>query len=635
MTPAMPPFEGAAARHLAGLAPLDLELALLAQELNPGIPDAEFWAVALASRAHACGHTAIDLRLTSAELTACVHPDDRESLPGWSRGLQKVWPLIQSLRARSGLLAGGLITIDREHLYLCRLWAAETRVLQAAHRRALPASFADGTRRVEPWLQRWLPSSTDAPADDQQQACLQALQRKLTVITGGPGTGKTYTAARLIALLQAAEGPNGQALRIGLAAPTGKAAARLQQAFQDAWSKLPSDDLSRALPPDASARIARATTLHRLLGRSWLQADHERAEEAPAPLPLDVLLIDEASMVDLQLADAVLRALPEEARLILIGDRHQLASVEAGSFLADLVEGLQPSGAVVSLSQSRRFAGGIAQWARTVLEGDLPAISALIQDSLSAEPPAGRTFDVQWLQAPSAFAGSGGPSAPSQLTTLALGPEGSEGLWATLRALDSSRWDESGIGAALAQLDRFRILCAVRQGRLGVEGCNEALETELAKRGWADPSQPWYHGRQVLINRNLPELGLNNGDVGVVIASPEGARLAWLEGSTVISVSCSRLGSVETAYAMTVHKSQGSEFDHVALVLPDSAGLAVSRELVYTGITRARKRLWLRADPAAVLRAAQGPLRRMGGLAGRLLLGESGRWSSKQPLDEA
>lgn len=624
-----------------GLSPLDRELALTAHEAEPSLDRVQVLAVALCSRASSCGHTALDLRLDLAEVSARLQPhgggEDQEL---WFQALARHWPEVQTLRQASGQLGAGFIILDAQRLYLRRLWLAESRVLNESWERAQswpdPESnlrAAEWAHRAEPWLDRWLPSTPESSSEDQQRACREALGRRLTLITGGPGTGKTHTAARLIALLQAGVGPNGQALRIGLAAPTGKAAARLQQALQQAWAQIPLADRAQALPPQADQSIARATTLHRLLGAARLLRDPERAEEPPPWLALDVLIVDESSMIDLELMDSLLQALPPQARLILIGDRHQLASVEAGSVLADLVEGLEPTGAVVRLRHSRRFQGGIARLAGAVLEGK-PAEFADPSDPVP--PPGGKEAesgqrDVCRLMVPrhplstqpaQPLLGSQTRPAPrdplASLVDLSLGPEGMEPLWRVLLHLTPDRWDEVAIGQALELLDRFRVLCGVRRGPLGVEACNQAIEEELRRRGWVRSDHPHYQGQAVMVTRNLTDIGLYNGDLGLVIQSTTGPRMAWLDGRSLRSVSCARLSSWETAFALTVHKSQGSEFDHVALVLPENSGPGLCRELLYTGITRARKRLWLQASSSALIHAASHPLVRLGGLSERL-----------------
>ncbi|MGE4339353.1 MAG: exodeoxyribonuclease V subunit alpha, partial [Pigmentiphaga sp.] len=482
------------------------------------------------------------------------------------------------------------------------------------------------------------------------------------VITGGPGTGKTTTVVTLLALLQAlALAPGGRArpLQIRLAAPTGKAAARLHQSIAQAVSRLP---LQATDPLDAailSAIPVQVATLHRLLGS---RPDTRRfRHHAGHPLPVDVLVIDEASMVDLERMAAVLDALPAGARLILLGDKDQLASVEAGAVLGELcrraeqghylpataawldeVCGEAPGSqwqdeagrpldqAVVQLRVSHRFSAdsGIGQLARAVNAGDAAgsrAILAEARDDLAVVPLPRELDDRHWP----ALLLHGRPAARLEPDDSGAA-DGYRRYLALMRTMQpqpvasDSAWD-AWANAVLRAHTGFQVLCAVRRGPWGVEGLNARIAEVLHRHGDIAATQGWYPGRPVLVTRNDYGLGLMNGDIGVTLSRFDPATAQWRlrvafpapDGSGAVRwVLPSRLSHLETVYALTVHKSQGSEFEHAVLVLPESPTPILTRELVYTGITRARLRLTLvpPAQPAVWDDAVHRRVQRAGGL---------------------
>ncbi len=586
------------------------------------------------------------------------------------------------------------LVLSGRRLYLRRYWAHERQVAAQVLRRSRQADAVPiGTARA--WLDRLFPADASdrashaasagsetaaAPAaiDWQKVACAVALRGRLTVITGGPGTGKTYTAARLLALLLALDAAP-QRLRVALAAPTGKAAARLKQSIDAALAGL-QQRLGDGLPLlELASHTGPARTLHSLLGA---RPDTRQFRfDAAHPLPLDVLIVDEASMVHLEMMAALLAALPAAARLVLLGDKDQLASVEAGAVLGDLCRSAeaghyQPATAAyilaatgqavpaalvsggragalslaqqtVMLRQSRRYGGPIGALALAVNAGQAQRAQALL-----AAPPGG---PLGWLDAPS----------PAALLRLALhGRAGAEGGYRHyLDALqsrtvhleraddtddtDSADSPESAASAAsadaaghaawvrsvLAAFDRFRLLCAVRDGDWGSLALNIAVERALVEQGGLVKRGAWYEGRPVMVTRNNPGAGVFNGDIGIVLRAaaaggPGAARAAaadpalrvWFaDGAALRSVAISRLSDVETAFAMTVHKAQGSEFLHTVLVLPAEPSRALSRELVYTGITRARDAFTLVSGRRQVFADALAQrTRRASGLLGQL-----------------
>ncbi len=498
-----------------------------------------------------------------------------------------------------------LLLDGASRLYLARYWYYEHEVARQLTARCgiRTAPFDDA--RLADTVARLFPVAEES-ADWQQVAAVLACLTPLAVISGGPGTGKTHTVARMLALMQrsAVSGP----LRIGLAAPTGKAAARLGDAIGEARGGLPVEDAVRAAIPDG------ASTLHRLIGlQNGAGARHHRDN----PLHLDVLVVDEASMVDLPLMYRVLDALPAAARLVLLGDRDQLASVEAGHVMGDLCQGrrgdaygpqmaalvarltgleLPRGGAgfadqVVLLRRSYRFAAasGIGRLAAAVNGGDAPGAVAVLAE------------------------GGAGEAAWPRLDA--------EGRWRWLAAFAARHFGDLAAAApeqALERLARARVLAALREGPWGVTELNRRLAAPL-RGGRPRPDDPWFPGRPVMVTRNDYDLGLYNGDLGITLAGEGGLRV-WFRHADggLRALAPARLPAVETALAITVHKSQGSEFDEVCLVLPEQPSPVVSRELIYTGITRARRGFTLLAGGEALQRGIEGRVERTSGLRERL-----------------
>ncbi len=379
----------------------------------------------------------------------------------------------------------------------------------------------------------------------------------LTIVTGGPGTGKTTSVMQRVAKMQ---GQADNALRVALAAPTGKAAARLHE---------------------------EATTLHRLLGRR--PGSRHFRHDAQHPLPHDVVVVDEASMVDIEMTAQLLQALKPDARLMLLGDKDQLSSVEAGAVMADLCE--VGGEHVTTLTHSHRF-------------GERPGIGAL-----ASAVNAGDTDTVRSVWNAGFDHVARAPASDFERVVIDEG----------YRAYAEQVHTGTDAAAVLSAFAQFQLLCALRAGNWGVEGLNLQIETLLARRGLLDTSTRWYHGRPVMVTRNDYGLGLMNGDIGVTLHE-DGKPWVWFKvGDTLKRVLPSRLTEVETVFAMTVHKSQGSEFAHTALILPDRPNPILTRELLYTGITRARDRFTLILSEDGVLDYALGRrTQRASGLADRL-----------------
>lgn len=474
-----------------------------------------------------------------------------------------------------------LILDPAGRLYLHRYWRYERDLAAILTARAqapfLPCQHALLTAGLDRYL---------ADADPPQRAAAEAfVRRSLSILTGGPGTGKTRTATIALVLLAEQFAAAEARPRFALAAPTGKAAARLAESLATALDRL-------ALPGNLRAMLpAGATTLHRLLGGRPGSSQFRHGPDQP--LPLDALIVDEASMVDLPLMAKLFAALRPATRVLLLGDPHQLASVEAGHVLGDLCAS-PLRGGITELTKNHRFSdeSGIYRLSRAVNAGDEKAARAL----LGAPPP-----DLLPVSLP----------APS-----ALGPTLHERVFAGFRPYLTAATPAEALGA----FADFRILCAVREGPFGVAHLNRLTEQALASAGLIAPGQAHYPGRPVLILRNDYQLGLFNGDLGILRHDEHGDLRAFFPGEagTVRAFLPARLPEHETAFAMTVHKTQGSEFARVLIVLPDASSPVLSRELLYTAITRARDSIELWWSEAALTAALARQVTRWSGLADRL-----------------
>ena len=506
--------------------------------------------------------------MTLADLCEPPSADDepRERLADVALPAADEWA--SALRVAGALCGDGAdatpLVLDGDRVYLYRYWAAERRLARNL-RRFLAAPAASPSADTAALHARIFPESP-GDRDWQSDAAHMALARRFGVIAGGPGTGKTTTVARILALLLT-ESPRSQ---VALAAPTGKAAARLKDAIEGELRRL-------ALPSALQDRIpTRGQTLHRLLGyRPW---DDRFGRDAERPLTEDVIVVDEASMVDLLLMDALFDAVRPDARVLLLGDHGQLASVETGAVLGDICRlaeaGRQPvDAAVVRLRRSWRFERqpGIGALAAALHEGDSAAAVAALGDDRYGE-----------------IALHAYPEQP----LAALAPVES--------ALDAYLAAESP-AEALDRLDGFRILCATYAGDWGVDAMTARVEVRLRRSGH-DVDAGRYDREPILVTANDYTTELFNGDVGVVFER-DGVKLAWFRDGKggVRHVAPAKLPAHRSAWAMTVHKAQGSEFGRVLLVLPDGDSRVLTRELLYTGVTRARERVDIvgRADTLA------------------------------------
>jgi exodeoxyribonuclease V alpha subunit len=406
----------------------------------------------------------------------------------------------------------------------------------------------------------------------QDLAIETALARRFVVISGGPGTGKTTTVLKILERLVSE--PGGERLRIALAAPTGKAAARLQETLRSGVGSGLAQDL---LPKSAS-------TLHRLLGPR-----HNSVyfwHHAKNPLPVDLVVVDEASMVSLTMMAKLFDALPEKARVILLGDRDQLSSVEPGAVLGDIASAASEPGplqdSLVVLQKNYRFGN----------QSNIFALSSAVRDGA-----VDRALEIlNSGEHPDLYAGK--TPLPARIA---------EQMRQSVIAGYSTYLRTAEPMAALENFKKFRVLCPFRVGPYGVEGLNRAIEKILREEKLIVGSHNAYPGMPILITQNDHPVRLYNGDIGILLPDPADSShlLAWFAGEDggLRRIPPARLPEHEPAFAMTVHKSQGSEFDSVLLILPDKESPLLTRELIYTGLTRARNRVevWFQES---VLRAA-------------------------------
>nr|WP_283251037.1 exodeoxyribonuclease V subunit alpha [Rhabdothermincola salaria] len=601
-------------------------------------------AAALAARAPRLGHTCLDLATVAASAAAEVEGDRGvvesagvDDLPwpsdiaAWQAALAAS-PLVEVLvdgePPETPSVPPRPMALHGTRLYLERYLAYERRVAGELRQRAaappVAAALADA-RRVE-LLQTLVPLAPGEDADDSPQwsAATAGASRRLAVIVGGPGTGKTQTVAALLALLRAGD-PSGR-LRIALAAPTGKAAARMGEAFHAVADQLRRSSLSDVETLADELADARATTLHALLGAR--PGTVRMRHHADNPLVEDVVIVDETSMVSLPLMARLLDAVRPDARVVLVGDPGQLASVEAGSVLGDIAgpavdaalgSGPPPAGPLAGcvsvLTRSFRFPPGsvIDRFAQAVRAGDADLALELLAEVGGASEQYPEAEVAQLTLALDAGVRLAWIDAPGD-TTDARDPVVAEVGRSAQRVRDLA--ERGDTDDALEALTSLRVLCAHRRGPFGVTGWNRLVEEALAR---VKPLAPgFYVGRPVLVTATDRANGLFNGDLGVVVAAPGGARVAFPGPEAPRLLAPVRLESVETVHAMTIHKSQGSEFDHVIVVLPSPTSRLATRELLYTAVTRARRVVTLVGDAASVERAVTQRVVRASGLADRL-----------------
>ncbi|TAL18780.1 exodeoxyribonuclease V subunit alpha [bacterium] len=559
--------------------PLARRFADLLLRLSPGASREAGLAAMLVSREVDRGNVCVELKKYAS--TVLENGESAPPFGEWTR------ILLESGVAGEPGEWKPLILDAKGRLYLRRYHEYETSLARFVGEGSCFNPSGADTALLKASLGRLFPASGENP-DLQRVAALVCATRRFSVISGGPGTGKTHTVVKALALILEL---NGRPLKIAVCAPTGKAAGRLGEAIRATVGGIDCPEwVKNAIPREVF-------TLHRLLGFGNLAGSFAHGPENT--LAHDLVVVDEASMVDLPLMAHLAGALKGSAKLMLVGDRDQLASVEAGAVLGDIcgaggAEGFTPrfagfirevsgdgvettgeggnslSDAITILRKSYRFKvdSGIGECAGAVNRGDGEGALALLssgsrEDAVFEELPPVAGFH-------------------RKLSALAL--------------LKFEKFLRSKTpGEALAEFSSWRVLCALRKGPYGVEDINSLIERALSSRGLIDSQKRWYAGRPVLITRNDYNAGLFNGDVGVTMSDPEaGGELRVFfqsPGGGLRGLHPARLGEHETVFAMTVHKSQGSEFEEILLVLPPGERAGITRELLYTAMTRAKRKV--------------------------------------------
>ncbi|MDO5682146.1 MAG: exodeoxyribonuclease V subunit alpha [Propionibacteriaceae bacterium] len=602
------------------LVPADVHTARLVCELWSEADDSVRLAVALVVRALRAGSVCLDVtRLAELVIDTLESPPDDLTWPDpleWTQAIQRSPVVATSRRASSGQplrLIGDL-------LYLERYWRTEESVRQHLELRRGSSQLGSndpGVDRV--WAAATIPTvrreldalfdDPDLPADEPHHQRLAAAMTglsRITVIAGGPGTGKTTVVAKILALHH---GTLPTTPVVALAAPTGKAAARLEEAVLQTLTGLAA--------PWSQTPLPRAVTLHSLL--RWRPGERPR-HHAGNPLPHDLVVVDEMSMVSLTQMAALLEALRPDARLVLVGDPDQLASVEAGAVLADITraapqasasqlaalaelapeqrpEALPTGAGVVTLQHTWRFGGGIEQLARAIRAGDVERTLAVLDGSAA---------DVRLIHWDGADTG---PLVDLQRKITASGRR----MYAAAVAGNAP--------AALAALEEHRVLCAHRRGPFGVarweRQVHDWLRAARSEHGLTDHDLmgDLHPGLPIMITDNDRDAGLYNGDTGVLIRTDQGLRAAFARGGSPMLFTTLQLREITSVHAMTVHKSQGSQFRHVTVVLPPVESPLLTRELLYTAVTRASHGVEIIGSEEALARAVSRPASRASGLA--------------------
>ena len=591
---------------------IDIHFARLMTRLSGQEFPELFLAAALVSRATSEGNICLDLPSVEGKpLMRCDSETDCFPCPN-------LWEWRAILGSTGVVGKPGeyrpLILDDRSRLYLYRYWHYEKTLADDIRDRASKEIEDIDTPLLRAGLSRLFPGVQVKETDWQKVASFASVMKRFCVISGGPGTGKSTLIAKILSLIL--EQARGNDVRIALATPTGKAATRLQEAIKKGKEMLAVEDRIK------ETILTEASTIHRLLGS--IPGSPYFSHNSENPLPVDIVVIDEASMVDLALMSKLAQAVPSEARLILLGDKNQLASVEAGAVLGDICDtgyihgfsnqcskrfyevtgeqiNIEPKvsdapdirDCVVQLSKNYRFGAnsGIGAVSRAINEGDANLALNLLKS--------GEYNDIKWNPLPS-------PSVlPRVLRQNAL-----EGYKSYLEASEPVE--------IFHLFEQFRLLCALRRGPFGVTALNLDVEKILQEENLIAPQNRWYRGRPVIITKNDYNLGLFNGDIGIILPDPasnENLRAFFLspDGSLRRFLPI-RLPEHETVYAMTVHKSQGSEFDKVLLILPEEQSPVLTRELIYTGITRAKRSIEVWCKESVFLEGVNQRIERASGL---------------------
>ncbi|MCG8338669.1 MAG: exodeoxyribonuclease V subunit alpha [Proteobacteria bacterium] len=498
--------------------------------------------------------------------------------------------LAQQLRDTSPVGIPGeytpLVLDERNRLYLFRYWEYEQK-LAAGIADRIHSEAGKRTKGSGQLLDQLFPDPKTDP-DWQRRAADSAVSGRLTMISGGPGTGKTHTVTSILALL-ISEHPE---LAISLCAPTGKAAARLQDSIQKAKKQM------SFLNPRILNRIPeRAGTIHRLLGVRKGSASFKH--NPGNPVIADVVVVDEASMVSLAMMSKLIQAIPKQTKLILLGDKNQLSSVEAGAVFGDICDAgrslARLSESIVELQYSYRFeqSPGIGEISSFINQGDVDGVLKTVKKAtdnslvLQDQPKSGQL-----------------KSKLNQLVTSRIKP----------------LLEAKSLAEGFVALEQFKILCSYRKGEFGVEAVNRAIEQLLVEQGVIKGQQDIYKGKPIIVKQNDYQVNLYNGDTGIIWPDKNGRLRAYFPaGKQIFSdIGITRLPPHQAAYALTIHESQGSEFSDILIVLGDKASPLLSKELLYTAVTRAKANIEIWADRELLSFAITNTVQRQTGLQQKL-----------------
>ena len=553
------------------------------------------FSAALLSRELASGHSCINL----GELAGRNYPDGVDAsgqmrcpnLVEWVKHLRQLPGLVGEPGERKPLILD-----ERELLYLHRYWSYEQAVARDVLQRGKEMAVIPDPARLKAGLTALFPVAIPGVINWQKAAAFAAVRHRISVITGGPGTGKTWTIARVLALLL--QQPGSEKLRVKLAAPTGKAAARMQESLAFSLENMNCDQSLKARLQDKDL----STTLHRLLG--VIPNATEFRHNADNPLPCDVLIVDEASMIGLSMMSRLLAAFKMEGtRLILVGDKDQLPPVDPGGVFGDICRAAATNQFSQSFHDDYQQCSGETLPVAAAPCRCLP--NAVVQLQVNHRVGSAQTLNMISQKVNQADAdglikdlsGAGENGGPAVWLKLPPPNELKKSLRDMVFKFYQPVLDAKSAAEALARLGEFRILCAVREGSYGVENINRIVEEILGEKSERIPKKGnpgTYPGKPIMVTANNYNVRLFNGDIGVFWPAEKGLLVHFPDDDNQLrAIARERLPENELVYAMTIHKSQGSEFNHVLLILPDKDNPVLTRELVYTGLTRARESVQL------------------------------------------
>jgi len=606
---------------IGAFGPTEAHLTSIIARLVPEVDPLSLLALVVASRGARLGHTCINLDVdgpSDTEWGSITGASGRSPALQWPNtqewlDLLTVSPIVATPDSGSTEPLRPLV-LDGRRIYLQRYWLHEVQVAEVLGRYR-PA--AGSTEAIEATLDLLFADargrgheSTDqvSPADQgdntQRRAAGLALNGGLSIITGGPGTGKTFTIARILAGAHYLATLEGKSFSAALAAPTGKAAARITESLHIAFESLAD------LLPSSPVIPESATTIHTLLG--WATGDRFR-HNRHNPLPHDLVIIDETSMVSLSLMASLLEAVKPTATLVLVGDPDQLASIEVGTVLSDIIgpagrpAGDSRSPAAVTSSEKSSLTDRITVLTRTHRFDDESEIAELAEAVRNGDIDAAlvvlaRGGRVEWVKSDDSL-------GVSRVVHEVVEP--------SIRVAEAALLGDST--TAMAAASSVKVLAATRSRPFGVDHWSELIESAVVDRvAGVNNTRPWFVGRPVIVTSNDRMNRIANGDVGIVVANGNSMTVALPDADGFRHLPTSRLAEVDTWWAMTIHKSQGSEFDHVVVSLPPSGSPVLSRELLYTGITRARQRVTILADESSLRVAIERTVTRASGLRSRL-----------------